>query len=54
MVDKGYVRVPEGPGLGIELNLEEIQRHLDKSQGRGLFLPTTEWDSERSQDNLSS
>ena len=54
LVNKGFVRVPEAPGLGIELNLEEMQRHLDRSQGRGLFLPTPEWDRERSQDHLFS
>jgi galactonate dehydratase len=26
-VDKGYVRPPEGPGLGIDLNLEELSKH---------------------------
>jgi L-alanine-DL-glutamate epimerase-like enolase superfamily enzyme len=54
IVNKGYVTVPQGPGLGIELNLEEMQRHLDTSQGRGMFLPTPEWNSERSQDHLFS
>jgi L-alanine-DL-glutamate epimerase-like enolase superfamily enzyme len=54
IINKGYVTVPQGPGLGIELNLEEMQRHLDKSQGHGMFLPTPEWNSERSQDHLFS
>ncbi len=54
IVDKGFVRVPEGPGLGIELNLEEMQRHVDQGQGRGLFLPSPEWNTERSQDHLYS
>ena len=54
IINKGYVTVPQGPGLGIELNLEEMQRHLDTSQGHGMFLPTPEWNSERSQDHLFS
>lgn len=54
LVNKGFVRVPETPGLGVELNIEEMERHVDKNQGRGLFPPTTQWDTERSQDHLFS
>jgi L-alanine-DL-glutamate epimerase-like enolase superfamily enzyme len=54
IINKGFVQVPEGPGLGIELNLEEMQGHLDKSQGHGMFLPSPEWNTERSQDHLFS
>jgi len=32
----GYVRVPERPGLGIELNLDEIMKHPYQEQN---FLP---------------
>jgi len=54
IVNRGFVQVPDGPGLGIELNPEEMQIHLDRSQGRGMFLPTPEWNQERSQDHLYS
>jgi hypothetical protein len=54
IVNKGFVQVPDGPGLGIELNLEEMEAHLDKNPGHGMFLPTPEWDRERSQDHLFS
>ncbi len=48
----GYVTVPEGPGLGFELNLDVIKEHLDR--GQELFAPTDEWNSERSNDRLWS
>ena len=49
ILNKGYVRVPEGPGLGITLNEEAMKQHLlDKNY----FDPTDEWNRERSQDNL--
>jgi L-alanine-DL-glutamate epimerase-like enolase superfamily enzyme len=54
IINKGFVQVPDGPGLGIELNLEEMQNHLDKTPGHGMFLPTPEWNNERSQDHLYS
>lgn len=48
----GFARVPEGPGLGIELNLDVIKEHLDR--GQELFAPTDEWNRERSNDRLWS
>ena len=52
IVNKGYIAVPEGPGLGIaSLNDEVIRQHL---QEPGYFEPTTEWDRERSNDRLWS
>ena len=39
MVD-GYVRVPDKPGLGVDLNLEGIKANLRRP---GLFEPTDEW-----------
>ncbi|HVX30220.1 MAG TPA: enolase C-terminal domain-like protein, partial [Nitrolancea sp.] len=32
----GYITVPERPGLGIELNVEEVARHPYQAQN---FLP---------------
>jgi len=52
IVDKGYINVPEGPGLGItSLNDEVIKQHLVEP---GYFEPTPEWDKERSNDRLWS
>ena len=49
ILNKGYVKVPDGPGLGITLNDEAMKQHLiDKNY----FEPTDEWNNERSQDNI--
>jgi len=48
----GFARVPDGPGLGIELNLDIIKEHLGR--GKELFAPTDEWDRDRSNDRLWS
>ena len=42
MVD-GFVRVPEKPGLGVDLNLENIKANLRPPSG--LFEPTDEWNT---------
>jgi L-alanine-DL-glutamate epimerase-like enolase superfamily enzyme len=52
IVNKGFIAVPEGPGLGItSLNEEVIRQHLLEP---GYFEPTPEWDKERSNDRLWS
>jgi len=48
----GFARVPEGPGLGIELNLDIVKEHLGR--GQELFAPTDEWNRDRSNDRLWS
>lgn len=53
IIQDGYIAVPDAPGLGIELNEEVIRAHLHSDE-TGYFLPTTEWDSERSHDRLWS
>jgi len=53
IIQDGYINVPESPGLGIDLNPEVIKAHLHPSE-TGYFLPTTEWDDERSHDRLWS
>ncbi len=53
IIQDGYIEVPETPGLGIELNEEIIKAHLHSDE-EGYFLPTTEWDNERSHDRLWS
>ena len=47
----GHIPVPNGPGLGIELNEEAVKENI--SDG-GFFEPTPEWDDERSSDRLWS
>jgi L-alanine-DL-glutamate epimerase-like enolase superfamily enzyme len=44
LVQDGYVKVPEKPGLGVDLNLDVIAEHL---RYPGLFEPTPEWDAPR-------
>jgi L-alanine-DL-glutamate epimerase-like enolase superfamily enzyme len=54
LVTKGYANVPlSAPGLGIELNDEEVKKHLSKDS-KGYFEPTPEWDEKRSHDRLWS
>lgn len=49
--DKGFIKVPEGPGLGVTLNDEVVKQHLIEP---GYFAPTPEWDKERTWDRLWS
>jgi L-alanine-DL-glutamate epimerase-like enolase superfamily enzyme len=52
IVQDGYIPVPDGPGLGIELNESAIKSLLeDKSK---YFAPTPEWDNEHSWDRTWS
>jgi L-alanine-DL-glutamate epimerase-like enolase superfamily enzyme len=51
IVQDGYAKVPEAPGLGVELNEDLIREHLLKP---GYFEPTPEWDTVRSWDRLWS
>jgi L-alanine-DL-glutamate epimerase-like enolase superfamily enzyme len=48
----GFTAVPETPGLGVELNEEVVKQHL--VEGEGYFLPTEEWNKDRSWDRLWS
>lgn len=48
----GFARVPEGPGLGIELDLDVVKERLGR--GQELFAPTEEWNRDRSNDRLWS
>jgi L-alanine-DL-glutamate epimerase-like enolase superfamily enzyme len=50
--DKGFVNVPDKPGLGIELNEEVIKKHLKKDEK--LFGPTDEWNNRNSWDRTWS
>ena len=42
VIEDGYVRVPEKPGLGLDLNYEGIKENL---RFPGLFEPTDEWNT---------
>jgi len=54
MINKGFANVPlDSPGLGIELNEEEVKKHLNP-KAKGYFEPTPEWDEKRSHDRLWS
>jgi L-alanine-DL-glutamate epimerase-like enolase superfamily enzyme len=54
MITNGFANVPlDSPGLGIELNEEEVKKHLLPSE-KGYFEPTPEWDQKRSHDRLWS
>lgn len=52
IVNKGFIEVPDRPGLGVTLNEDVIKSHLQP--GTGYFLPTPEWDQEKSWDRLWS
>ena len=45
IIDKGYINVPNGPGLGITLNEDAIRKNLQN--GPGYFEPTPQWDLEQ-------
>jgi L-alanine-DL-glutamate epimerase-like enolase superfamily enzyme len=54
LITKGFANVPlSAPGLGIELNEEEVRKHL-RPDSKGYFDPTPEWNEKRSHDRLWS
>jgi L-alanine-DL-glutamate epimerase-like enolase superfamily enzyme len=48
IVNKGFITVPDKPGLGITLNDEVMKQHLLEP---GYFEPTPQWDKENSRIN---
>jgi L-alanine-DL-glutamate epimerase-like enolase superfamily enzyme len=52
LVNGGFARVPERPGLGVELNEEVVRAHL--VPGEPYFAPTDDWNQDRSNDRLWS
>jgi L-alanine-DL-glutamate epimerase-like enolase superfamily enzyme len=52
LIERGFAILPNGPGLGIELNDDVVRQHL--RPGSGYFDPTPQWDQERSWDRLWS
>ena len=54
LITKGFATVPlSAPGLGIELNDDEVKKHLSPN-ANGYFEPTPEWNEKRSHDRLWS
>jgi L-alanine-DL-glutamate epimerase-like enolase superfamily enzyme len=54
LVEKGYANVPlSAPGLGIELNEDEVKKHLYPTD-KSFFAPTPDWNDKRSADHLWS
>ena len=53
IVNRGFVTVPNGPGLGIELVDDVIKEHLHPGKP-GFFEPTDEWNADRVNDRLWS
>jgi L-alanine-DL-glutamate epimerase-like enolase superfamily enzyme len=49
IINKGFIKVPDTPGLGVTLNDEEMKRHL--KPGTGYFEPTPMWDEKQSADD---
>ncbi len=52
IVQDGYVKVPETPGIGVELDEDVVKEFL--VEGEKLFAPTTEWNEIRANDRLWS
>ena len=50
-MNRGFIRVPEKPGLGVTLNDEAMKQHLFEP---GYFEPTPQWDKDTSHDRLFS
>ena len=48
IIDRGWIKVPDRPGLGITLNEDVVRQHL--APGTGYFDPTPQWNQERSVD----
>jgi len=44
IVNRGFITVPDGPGLGVTLNEEAVKAHLVPNTG--YFEPTPQWDHE--------
>ncbi len=67
IINNGFVKVPESPGLGITLNEDAVEKHLNVNPGgwagqgksmdiypKGAFEPTEEWDKLDSHDRTWS
>ena len=53
IVQDGFIHVPGAPGLGVDLDPEEVTRHIDPERP-GYFGSTSDWDHHRTNDRLWS
>ncbi len=49
IVNKGFITVPDKPGLGVTLNEDIVKAHLQP--GTGYFEPTPQWNQQQSRDD---
>ena len=49
IINRGYIAVPDTPGLGVTLNDDVMRQHL--ASGVGYFEPTPMWDTKQSFDD---
>jgi L-alanine-DL-glutamate epimerase-like enolase superfamily enzyme len=49
IINQGYIKVPDTPGLGVALNDEELRKHV--KPGTEYFAPTPMWDEAQSWDD---
>ncbi len=52
IVNRGFITVPDKPGLGVTLNDEVVKAHL--APGSGFFAPTDQWNNDHPNDRLWS
>jgi L-alanine-DL-glutamate epimerase-like enolase superfamily enzyme len=52
IINKGFIKVPDKPGLGVTLNEDLVKKHL--APGTEYFAPTPKWNEEHSVDILWS
>jgi L-alanine-DL-glutamate epimerase-like enolase superfamily enzyme len=49
IIEKGFIKVPDKPGLGVTLNEDVVRAHL--APGTGYFEPTPQWNEVQSRDD---
>ena len=49
IINQGYIKAPDTPGLGVALNDEELKKHVRR--GTEYFAPTPEWNEAQSWDD---
>lgn len=54
LIENGFIKVPEGPGLGIESLNEELLRQHVNPEIPGMWEPTDSWNKEFSNDRIWS
>ena len=54
LIENGFIKVPEGPGLGIESLNEELLREHINPEIPGMWEPTDNWNKEFSNDRIWS